>query len=63
MSENKQAKSYIDYKNVETLKQYLSPQGKILPRRLSRISTKKQRKIALAIKRARYMGLLPFVVR
>ncbi|KRL12442.1 30S ribosomal protein S18 [Schleiferilactobacillus perolens] len=53
--------SYIDYKDTELLKRFVSERGKILPRRVSGTSAKNQRKITIAIKRARIMGLLPFV--
>ena len=50
----------IDYKNPQTLKQFISDRGKILPRRLSGANPKQQRQLALAIKRARAIALLPF---
>ncbi|MBA2736656.1 MAG: 30S ribosomal protein S18 [Pyrinomonadaceae bacterium] len=52
---------YIDWKDVDYLKQYIPERGKIMPRRISGISAKDQRRIAKAIKRARMMALLPFV--
>ena len=52
---------YIDYKDPEFLKKFLNEQGKILPRRLTGTSLKFQRKIAVAIKRARHLALLPYV--
>ncbi len=52
----------IDYKDVERLKRYLSERGKILPRRLTGNCAKHQRQLTRAIKRARIMALLPFVV-
>lgn len=55
--------SYIDYKDVETLKKFLNPHGKILPRRRSGLSAANQRALAEAVKRARFMALLPFVIR
>lgn len=51
---------YIDYKDVDLLKRYISEKGKILPRRVTGTSAKYQRKLTIAIKRARIMGLLPF---
>lgn len=51
----------IDYKDVELLSKFLSEQGKILPRRLTGLTTKQQTKITKAIKRARILSLLPFV--
>lgn len=52
---------YIDYKDVDTLKQYVNEQGKILPGRMSGVSAKFQRQLTTAIKRARHVALLPFV--
>jgi len=52
----------IDYKDVETLKKFLTPRGKILPRRNTGVCAKHQRQLARAIKRAREMALLPYVV-
>ena len=52
---------YVDYKDVDLLKRFISERGKILPRRVTGTSAKNQRKVADAIKRARIMGLLPFV--
>lgn len=52
---------YVDYKDVDLLKRFISEKGKILPRRVTGTSAKNQRKVANAIKRARIMGLLPFV--
>jgi len=51
----------IDYKNVELLSKYISPKGKILPRRTTGTCAFHQRKLAKAIKRARIVALLPFV--
>jgi small subunit ribosomal protein S18 len=52
---------YIDYKDAEFLKKFLNDQGKMLPRRITGNSLKFQRKIAVAIKKARQMALLPYV--
>lgn len=52
---------YVDWKDTDYLKQYIPERGKIMPRRISGISAKDQRRIATAIKRARSMALLPFV--
>jgi small subunit ribosomal protein S18 len=52
---------YIDWKDVELLRQFIPERGKIMPRRISGITAKDQRRIATAIKRARSMALLPFV--
>lgn len=51
----------IDYKDVDTLFRFITEKGKILPRRITGVSAKHQRHLAQAIKRARYMALLPFV--
>ena len=52
--------TYIDYKDVELLKQYISDNGKIVPSRITGTSTKYQRQLATAIKQARYLSLLPY---
>ena len=51
----------IDYKDVETLKKFVAPNGKISPRRATGACAKHQRAIAVAIKRARFMALLPYI--
>ena len=51
----------IDYKDPEFLKKFLNEQGKILPRRITGTSLKFQRKLSVAIKRARHLALLPYV--
>ena len=52
---------YIDYKDVETLQRFMNDQGKILSRRVTGTSAKFQRQLSRAIKRARFLGLLPYV--
>ena len=52
---------YIDYKDGDFLMKFVNEQGKILPRRLTGTSTKYQKKVSQAIKRARHIGLLPYV--
>ena len=52
---------YIDYKDVETLKKFITPSGKISARRMTGTSAKYQRQLAKAIKNARYMVLLPYI--
>ena len=53
----------IDYKDVRLLQRFISERGKIVPSRITAVSTKKQRELAQAIKRARYLGLLPYSLR
>ncbi|MBX3571126.1 MAG: 30S ribosomal protein S18 [Pseudomonadota bacterium] len=53
----------IDYKDVRLLQRYISERGKIVPSRITAVSQKKQRELAQAIKRARFLALLPYVVR
>ena len=52
---------YIDYKDADFLLKFVNEQGKILPRRLTGTSTKYQKKVAQAIKRARHLSLMPYV--
>jgi small subunit ribosomal protein S18 len=52
----------IDYKDVKLLQRYISERGKIVPSRITAVSTRKQRELAKAIKRARFMALLPYLV-
>lgn len=52
---------HIDFKDVDLLRKFVTDRGKILPRRVTGTSAKYQRKLAIAIKRARHMALLPFV--
>lgn len=51
----------IDYKDIGKLRKYITEKGKILPRRMSGVCAAHQRELAVAIKRARYMALLPYV--
>ena len=53
----------IDYKDVKLLQRYISERGKIVPSRITAVSQKNQRKLAIAIKRARFLALLPYVVK
>jgi small subunit ribosomal protein S18 len=53
----------IDYKDVKLLQRFISERGKIVPSRITAVSSKKQRLLAVAIKRARLMALLPYVVK
>ena len=53
----------IDYKDVKLLQRYVSERGKIVPSRITAVSAKKQRELSQAIKRARHLGLLPYIVK
>lgn len=55
--------SHIDYKDTEVLKKFINPHGRMVSRRRTGISAKYQRQLATAVKRARFMGLLPYVAR
>lgn len=52
----------IDYKDTKLLSRYISERGKIVPARITAVSAKKQRELAKAIKRCRFLGLLPYVI-
>ncbi|MCV2525640.1 MAG: 30S ribosomal protein S18 [Candidatus Lightella neohaematopini] len=51
----------INYKNIDILKNYISESGKIIPSRITGLSAKQQRIVARAIKRARYLSLIPYI--
>jgi small subunit ribosomal protein S18 len=53
----------IDYKDVKMLQRYISEKGKIVPARITAVSAKKQRVLSQAIKRARHLSLLPYLVK
>ncbi|MFY9875089.1 MAG: 30S ribosomal protein S18 [Rhodomicrobium sp.] len=53
----------IDYKDVRLLQRFISERGKIVPSRITAVCAKKQRELAKAIKRARFLGLLPYVLK
>ena len=55
--------SDVDYKDIETLSKFITERGKILPRRITGVSAYFQRRLAVAIKRARHVALLPFVAK
>lgn len=52
----------VDYRDAQSLKYFISERGKIVPRRISKVSAKDQRRITRALKRARAVGLVPFTV-
>lgn len=54
---------HIDYKDTEILKKFINPHGRMMSRKRTGVTAKNQRKLALAIKRARFMGLMPYVSR
>ncbi len=51
---------FVDYRNIEPLRRMMTPNGKVLSRKRTGLSAREQRMVAQAIKRARYMGLLPY---
>ena len=53
----------IDYKDTKLLQRYISERGKVVPSRITAVSAKKQREMARAIKRARFLALLPYAVK
>jgi small subunit ribosomal protein S18 len=53
----------IDYKDIKLLQRFVSERGKIVPRRITAVTAKEQRSLAQAIKRARELGLMPYVVK
>jgi len=53
----------IDYKDVRLLQRFISERGKIVPSRITAVCAKKQRELAKSIKRARFLGLLPYVLK
>jgi small subunit ribosomal protein S18 len=53
----------IDYKDVKLLQRFISERGKIVPSRITAVSAKKQRELSQAIKRARFLGLLPYLIK
>ena len=66
MSQNSLASNkikHIDYKDVDLLKKFINSHARILSKKQTKISSSNQRKLAQAIKRARFMGLLPYVSR
>ena len=54
---------FIDYKDTEIIKKFINPYGRLISRKRTGVCAKSQRQLATAVKRARFMGLLPYVVR
>lgn len=54
---------HIDYKDIEVLKKFLNPNARMLSAKKTGMTAKNQRSLALAIKRARFMGLLPYIAK
>jgi len=54
-------KKFVDYKDVQYLRQFMSPHAKIMPKKRTNVQASRQREVALAIKRARFMALLPYL--
>lgn len=60
MREDTRGRSYVDYKATDELRRMMTPNGKIYPRKRLGLNAREQRMVAQAIKRARYMALLPY---
>ena len=54
---------YIDYEDVDLMRRFLNPHGRLMAGKRTGVSSKNQRKLSMAVKRARYMGILPYVAR
>lgn len=52
---------HVDYKDVDLLKQFVNPHGRVMSRKRTNLTAKQQRAVEAAIKRARFMGLLPYI--
>jgi small subunit ribosomal protein S18 len=61
LSQNKV--TYIDYKDIDVIKKFVNPHGRLIARKRTGVSANHQRQLASALKRARFLGLMPFVVR
>lgn len=55
--------AFIDYKDIDNLRKFINPNGRILPRKRTGLTAKNQRALAESIKRSRFMGLLPYVAQ
>ncbi len=53
----------IDYKDIKLLQRFVSERGKIVPSRITAVSAKKQRELAQAVKRSRFLALMPYVIK
>ena len=60
-ADNRNTIKYFDYKDVELLRRFLNPHGRILPRYRTGLSEKQQHRLAQAVKRSRFMGLIPYI--
>lgn len=54
---------HIDYKDIELLRRFITPSARMQSRKRTDVTAKNQRKLAIAIKRARFMGLLPYIAK
>ncbi|MCR4280749.1 MAG: 30S ribosomal protein S18 [Candidatus Kaiserbacteria bacterium] len=54
---------HVDYKDVDLLKQFINPHGRVVGRKRTGLTSKQQRAVEAAVKRARFLGLLPYVAR
>jgi small subunit ribosomal protein S18 len=52
---------HVDYKDVDLIKQFLNPHGRVMSRKRTGLTAKQQRAVEAAVKRARFMGLLPYI--
>ncbi len=55
--------NHIDFKDIDLLKKFLNPHGRMIARKRTGVTALNQRKLALAVKRARFMGLIPYTIR
>lgn len=52
---------HVDYKDIDLLKQFVNPHGRVMSRKRTNLTAKQQRAVEAAVKRARFMGLLPYI--